>query len=287
MLHSAIFWLQQRRWLNLFLVFTYTVFIVFMHHPMVLLSVWVEKNLSIKTYNLLVGAVVVAVLLCLLFYLYKNFFIHRQHRQLKLFYLLSTLLLFAVHSQTMLDSNIEIIHALEYSLLGALIFPLTKRFGATIFFTLPFMLIDEWYQYTILYPKYDTYFDLNDILMDTYGAALTMLALMIVGVKGNENLQPLYKRSEFIFWLTGIAAILCLVQLGIIAPYQSDVTGAACLLINENNFTEPFWRFHPTHHIWYHVMKPTEGLLAIAALHFFYFGLDSFRITKFQQSPFG
>lgn len=287
MLHKIIFWLQQRRLVNLLLVFAYTGFIVFMHHPMVLLSVWVEKNLSIKTYNGLVAVVVIAVLLGVFVYLAKQFSKHKENATLKLFYLFSTMLLFAVHSQFMLDSNIEMIHAFEYSILAVLIFPLTKRFGATIFFTLPFMLIDEWYQYTILYPKYDTYFDLNDILMDTYGAALTMLALMMAGVKGNENIKPLYLRPEFIFWITGIALVLCLVQAGIIAPYQNNVTGSTWLLINENNLTEPFWRFHPTHHIWYHAMKPAEGLMAIAALHFFYFGLDSLRITKFQPSTFG
>ena len=277
MVHQFIFWLQTRRLINLVLVLVYFVFLVQMHHPLVLLSMWMEHNLTIETYNVLVAAVFLTLLGLLLFYLSKLFLKYRENRNLKLVYLLTTLLLLIFHSRFMFDSNIEVIHAFEFTFLAFLIFPFTKRFGAAIFFTLPFMLIDEWYQYILLYPQWNDYFDLNDIMTDTYGCALTMLALMIAGVKGNENVKPVWKRPEFIGLIAGLILVLAATQLGYLVSYANEAGSNTLLVMNKSLTGEPFWRAHPTHHILYHVMKPVEGLIAIASLHFFYFGLDSLR----------
>ncbi|MBK7149891.1 MAG: VanZ family protein [Bacteroidetes bacterium] len=85
------------------------------------------------------------------------------------------------------------IHALEFTWLVFLLFPVANRYSAAICLTLPFMLLDEWYQYILLYPEFNDYFDLNDILMDTYGCGLMMVLLMLLGVK-NKPLPRFWKR---------------------------------------------------------------------------------------------
>lgn len=276
MLHTFIFWLQTRRLLNLLLIVAYFLFLLFMHDPLVHVSVWVEKQLGIEVYNAVVASFFILLVVAGGAVLLRRLMADTRNRALISFYLVVTLLFLFVHSRFMFDSNIEAIHSLEFTGLAVLIFPLTRRFGATIFFTLPFMLIDECYQCKVLYPWLD-YFDLNDLMTDTYGCALAMLVLMMLGVKGSENIKPVWKRPEFIALLAGIAVILVMVKLCVIAPYANQVCDNTLLLINHRLTEEPFWRPHPTHHIDYHVMKPLEGLIAVCALHLFYFGLDSFR----------
>ncbi|MCW5908408.1 MAG: hypothetical protein KIS94_11150 [Chitinophagales bacterium] len=260
--------------LNVVLVTAYFFFILFMHHPLVLLSIAIEKRIGIELYNVAVAVIFLSVVAAVIYVLVKAFRQHRENRRLKVFYLVATLLLLVIHSRFMFDSNIEVIHAMEFTFLSFLIFPLVSRFGAAVFFTLPFMLIDEWYQYILLYPDWNDYFDLNDILMDTYGCGLTMSALMILGIKNAKHHIALTRRAEFISWALLIILVLAAVQLCFIAPYASDTCGNTLLIMNERITPEPFLRFHPSHNIWYHVMQPAEGFAVIMLLHLFYFGMD-------------
>lgn len=277
MLHTFIFWLQSRRLINLIFILLYFAFILAMHHPLVLLSIWVEHNLTIGVYNTVVATVFGLLVIGMLYVVYRQAARHTANRATGLFYIGCSLLLLFAHSRFMFDSNIEVIHALEFTLLAFLIFPITRRFGAAVLFTLPFMLIDEWYQYILLYPDWNDYLDLNDILTDTYGCGLAMAVLMLCGVKGSQHVQPLYRRSEFILLVVMVVLVVAGVATCIIAPYAGDACANTLLVVNERLTAEPFWRPHPTHGNLFHVMKPTEALGAITLLHLFYMGMDSFR----------
>ncbi len=270
-------WLEKRRAVNLLLIACYFIFIVFMHDHLVHVSMWVEKQLSLPLYNRATAIVYLLFLFVLCLTLWKQFPRYSDNPKLKLAYLATTITLVIIHSRFMFESNIEVIHSFEFTFLTVLLFPLTRRFGASVFFTLPFMLIDEWYQYIYLYPDWNDYLDLNDIVMDTYGSALAMIVLFIAGVKGQLSSRPLFKRPEFIALVCGAVVVAVLIFTGVIAPYLSDKTANTLLVINEGVGPEPFYRAHPTHNIMYHVMKPIEGLVVIGLLHFFYFGLDVFR----------
>ena len=258
------------------MVFAYFFFILFMHNPLVHVSIWVEKMLSLQVYNVVVAVIFLSLILILVFFLQKKLRVKSEDRNLQLAYLFITITAILIHSRFMFDSNIEVIHSFEYSILVFLIFPFTRRFGAAILYTLPFMLFDEWYQCSVLYPFLD-YFDLNDIMMDTYGCGLTMLVLMILGVKGNINVKPFWQRIEFISLVTLLVVILIAVKLCFIACYANEVCSNTLLVMNKGMVSEPFFRLHPTHHLWFHVMKPAEAFICIPLLHIFYFGLDSLR----------
>ena len=243
---------------------------------MVLVSMWVEKQLSLEVYNIVVAVVFLLLISMLIFFLQKKLRQKSEDRSLQLAYLFITITAILIHSRFMFDSNIEVIHSFEYSFLVLLIFPFTRRFGAAILFTLPFMLFDEWYQCTVLYPFLD-YFDLNDIMMDTYGCGLTMIVLMILGVKGNANVKPLWQRTEFISLVISVVVVLIAVKLCFIACYANEVCSNTLVVMNKRMVSEPFFRLHPTHHLWFHVMKPAEAFICIPLLHLFYMGLDSLR----------
>lgn len=273
-------YLRIRPVLNVVLVATYFLFILFMHHPLVLLSVAIERQIGIAMYNATVAVVFLVIVVAIIYVLAKAFRQYRENQKLKIFYFVTTLALLVIHSRFMFDSNIEVIHALEFTFLAFLIFPIVNRFGAAVFFTLPFMLADEWYQYTMLYPQWNDYFDLNDILMDTYGCGLTMSMLMIFGITNTNQDVPFARRGEFIVWVLLLVTIVAAVQLCFIAPYASDTCSNTVLIMNERTTPEPFFRLHPSHNIWYHVMQPAEGFAAIMLLHLFYFGMDGLRKRK-------
>lgn len=277
MLQAIIFWLQVRRSVNLLLVFAYFFFLLLMHNPLVHLSMWVEKNLSLPVYNVVVAVIFLTFISVLVVVLQKKIREESEDRNLKITYLFITTTAIIIHSRFMFDSNIEVIHSFEFTFLAFLIFPLTRRFGAAILFTLPFMLFDEWFQYIMLYPDWNDYFDLNDIMMDTYGCGLALTVLMILGVKGALNVKPLLKRPEFVSLVSLAVLVLIAVKLCFIACYENEVCANTILVMNKRIALEPFFRFHPTHNLWFHVMKPTEGFIAIPLLHVFYMGLDSLR----------
>lgn len=274
---QIISWLESRRIINLVLVLAYFFFILHMHDPMVHLSMFIESFLSHNLYNRVVEVVYLVFLAAVAGIIWKQLNRNTEHINYKVSYLAATILFVFIHSRFMFDSSIEVIHSFEFTLLTFLIFPLAGRFGAAVLFTLPFMLIDEWYQYILLYPLYNDYFDLNDIMMDTYGCGLAMLMLMIIGVKAQQSDTPFWKRPELIGLISLVILVLVAAKLCIIAPYMSQKCNNTLLVMNERNGIEPFLRLHPKNNIMFHVMKPVEGLIAITILHLFYLTMDFFR----------
>lgn len=273
----CIAWLAEHRYINGFLVLAYFVFVVFMHGPMVNLSNIIQSQLSLDVYNKVILITYTLSATLVVWLLFQQFKKYTDNKPLKTFYLLTTFTLIFIHSRFMFDSNVEAIHSLEFTFLAILLFPFFNRFGAAIMFSVPFMLLDELYQYWVLYPDFNDYMDLNDISMDIYGCALAMLTLMICGVRGETPVKPLWKRAELwgIISLTG--SIFIAIALCFIAPYEFEKCSNTFLVLNERMVSEPFWREHPLSHEIYHVQKPLEAIVSFTSLVFLYFGLDSLR----------
>ena len=270
-------WLEQQRLVNLVLVFAYFIFIFLMHVPCAKLSVWVQWHLSLPVYNNVVKATCILLLILYLALCITQLRKRANNRSLKIAYLLLTLSFITLHFRIMFEMNIEIIHIFQYSILAFLLFPLTGRFGAAVCFAIPFMLIDEWNQYINLYPGYVEYFEFNDVILDINGGGLAMITLYICGVKGSETLKPLWKRPEFISILAFGLAVFIAVKTCYVALYTADKCTNTRLVLNIINEAPTFWRQFPGRDVVYHIMQPVEAIVAIIALSFFYFGLDSFR----------
>jgi hypothetical protein len=270
-------WLAGKPVINGVMVVSYFTFIMFMHNPLVHLSMYVEGFLSLKYYNAAIAVIYSTFLITLTVLLWQYFKRYTDNMALKIAYLTTTIAIIIIHSRFMFDSNIEIIHSFEFTILAFLLFPFTRRYGAAILFTLPFMLFDEWYKYRVLYPDWNDYFDLNDVAMDTYGCALTMIVLLISGVKAEMPIKPFYKRIEFLLLAAGSAIVLLLGKLCYITPYLNSKCSNTLLVMNQRMDPEPLFRVHPTHFWMYHVMSPAEGFVVIVVIMLFFFGLDSLR----------
>jgi hypothetical protein len=277
LLERSVNWLENHRIINLLLVFAYFAFIYHMHVPMAQLSVWVMNGMSLPVYDKVVLLISALLLILFIILLSVRLYKDRSNHLLKTSYLLITVTAIIIHFRIMFEMNIEIIHIFQYSILAFILFPITRRFGAAIIFTIPFMLIDEWHQYRVLYLGYVEYFEFNDVVMDIYGCALAMLTLMIVGVRGASPVRPLWRRSEFIFLIVLLIVFVIAVRTCFIALYDADRCLNTWLVLNVIHEPVTFWRQFPGRDVIYHIMQPIEAIIFITVLIVFYFGLDSFR----------
>jgi hypothetical protein len=271
-------WLAAHRSINLLLIFSYFVFIYYMHDVVVHLSVWVMNMMSLPVYNKVVLTISILLLASFAVFMIVYFKKYGGNRLLKISYLSLTIAFIILHFRFLFEMNIEIIHIFEYSILALLIFPVTRRFGATVLFAVPLMLMDEWHQYIVLYPGFVEAFEFNDIIIDMYGCGLAMVALMICGVRGNWPVAPLWRRSEFIFLIASLVIVAVAVHTCFITLYEADKCANTWLVLNIIHGPVTFWRQFPGRPgAIYHLMQPLEAIIAIASLSIFYFGLDSFR----------
>lgn len=273
-LHRFVYWLQKHRPVNLVLVVAYGAFICFMHDPLVKVSVVIMNTLSLPVYNKTVAAISGIMAFLLLIYSAYSIYNNRSRLGVKAFYLLTTLTLMLVHFRTMFEMNIEIVHSLEYTILAFLLYPLAGRYTAAIIFAVPFMLLDEWLQYQVLYPAYVEYFEFNDIMMDIYGCAMMMLLLFISGVTLQKKPLHIWNRKEY--WAVALFLIVCFFawQVCFIALYKSQQCENTWLVLNRIEGIQTFWRQYPGRDVIYHVMQPVEAFFTVPALLLFYFGLD-------------
>ncbi|MCG3167060.1 MAG: hypothetical protein POELPBGB_02843 [Bacteroidia bacterium] len=256
-----ISWLKQYKVLNVLLVFVYGSALIFFHDYFVYLSVDIMNSLSLPVYNKVVLVISiclgVSILASLLYVLYKS----KENRNGKLFFLLLTTLLIALHYKFLFEMNIEVIHVFEFTLLSVLLFPLLGSFGASVAFTLPFILVNEWYQYVVLYPGYIQYFEFNDIVIDLLGCGMAMHFLWIAGITPRQN-SPLWRKPEFVFLLGFNLLFILLFAACVVVFYPADKCNNTFLVLNQLKNPHLFWQTHVYGAV-YHVMKPLEGLVAV------------------------
>ncbi|MGE0635925.1 MAG: hypothetical protein AB7G44_09525 [Bacteroidia bacterium] len=261
MLLILLNWLKHRKALNILLVFIYGVSLIFFHDFFVRLSVDAMNNLSLPVYNKVVLFVSlcggVMVLASLLYMLYKT----TKNRNRKLFFLLATSLLIALHYKFLFEMNIEVVHVLEFTLLSVLLFPLLGSFGASVAFTLPFIFVNEWYQYVVLYPGYIQYFEFNDVVIDLLGCGMAMVFLWIAGVKPEQK-SAFWQKPEFVFLLSVNLLFLLLIATCLLTFYPEGRCPNTFLVLNQLKNPHLFWQTHVYGAV-YHVMKPLEGLVAV------------------------
>jgi hypothetical protein len=219
------------------------------------------NNLSLPVYNKVVLITSIcgglAVFASLLYMLFKT----KESRNGKLFFLLFTSLLIALHYTFLFEMNIEVVHVLEFTVLSVLLFPLLNSFGASVAFTLPFIVVNEWYQYVVLYPGYIHYFEFNDIVIDLLGCGMAMIFLWIGGAK-SKPVSVFWRKPEVVFLITVNLLFVVLLATCVLAFYPEGKCDTTFLVLNQLQNPHLFWQTHVYGAV-YHVMKPMEGLMAV------------------------
>ncbi|PSR03306.1 MAG: hypothetical protein BRD50_06045 [Bacteroidetes bacterium SW_11_45_7] len=275
LLNRIIDWLEQHRLINAGLVLLYTGFLLFLHGTFVKLSVDIMLALGRPLYNLIVGSVSIVLGLAFIGFLVWQVQRHPFLRTSKLIYFFITMTLMLIHYQFLFELNIEIIHSLQFAGLAFLLYPFTRRFGAAIIMGLPVMILDEWYQYMILFPENIIYFDFNDILMDVLGSALLLCGMWIGGVNTENQPGPFWQRSELYL----LAGMILLTAIGLSTCHFARFAFATCdntwFVFSQLDNPRQFWQEHPTHGSIYHVMPPVEGTIVNSIVCLFYMLIDT------------
>ncbi len=271
-LNSAVAWLQAHWVIHIALLIGYALFILLAHHAFVQHSIWVMNALTLPVYNAVVAGIsgIVAVFFLLLM---RSFLEAKSpERPRQLFYLFAILALLVGHHIVLFEMNIEVIHAMQFAVLGFLLFTFTQRFGAAIAMGIPVMMLDEWYQYQVLYPDYVQYFDFNDILMDILGCALLLCGMWIVGVQ-TKPAPPIYRRPEIILIAALSVATVAAVYSCTIAFFPENDCPNTWLILNKLPNPMQFWQTHPYTGRTYHAMPPAEGIAVVLGGALFFLGM--------------
>lgn len=261
-------WLRKRPVVTLLLVVAYTVFILLMHNHMVKLSVGVMNAMGLPLYNKVVMGVMIAVAVFGGSWVIWNLWKHEEHRYTKLAFLLISIGLFAAHATVMFEMNIEIIHAAQYAVLAFLFYSLTGRAGAALVYSLPIMLLDEWFQMKVLYNGYVQYLEWNDIVMDLLGIGTVTILLWIAGVPLYR--RPVLARPELYVLLVYAVIAGIVISTCTVVYYPADACDNTWLVMNTLADPLATWQIHPFTKAEYHVLTPNEAFVAILAVISFY-----------------
>lgn len=279
MTRRLIRWLSEHHAANLAVAVGYVAFIVFAHEWFVDRSVDVMNRLSLPVYNRLVAIIIAIGLLLVMLMVFRGIGKWRDVNRKGVFFLVLTLIGFSVHFFVLTEMNIEFIHAIEFGLLAVLIYPLIGRLGAAVAFSLPVMLLDEWYQYQVLF-DYVEYVELNDVVLDLLGAGFFMSVLKTFNLELDRTPVPIHKRVELYLLLVLIVGIACFWAIGIIATYTETASENTWLVLNAIQEPYGFWRVHPLIGSTYHVLEPITGLTMVFLLSFTYLLMDRSKLLK-------
>lgn len=272
-LNGTIDRMEAHRGLNVALLLAYVAFILFGHAPFVRVSISVMTALTLPVYNLVVAALTasfgIAFVALMLFFLRK----YGPDRSRQIFYLVSIVLLLVLHHMLLFEMNIEVIHAALYAGLALVLFPFTRSPGATIVLAMPVMMVDEWYQYIVLYPEHVLYFDFNDILMDMLGSATMLCGIWVMGVRLNSPDRPFLLRKEAIMLAFLVGCYLLAVCTCLVAQFPDNGCDHTWLVLNRLYDPLQFWRAHPFTGRVYHAMPPAAGMVVITLAAIFFMGM--------------
>ncbi len=211
---------------------------------------------------------------------------HDKGRRTSIIFLWSATLLFMAISQWMLMSvHTEAVHFIQYGILGVLVFFIVRRIPATLIITTVIGMVDEGYQYWVLYKGWVSFFDLNDIILNAVAAGLALLYLLSVSphLFADETDDPWIVRNVDLLVLLVLAVLLGagLITHTIALYRPPDLDPESVLLIlNRNPPPTEFWFDAWWSGRRYHSLSPINGFLVLAAvLHFYRWALPRLKVS--------
>lgn len=274
MLEKCVLFLRKNYLLNILLILISTALILHLHNAGVSISVAIMNKLSLPNYNFWVKTIGIIIAIAIIIMLFVAIRKQRDFIVAKTSLLAVIMIAWLVHVSYMLEMNIEIIHGLLYGSLTFLFFTLTGRYAVAIICSIPVMMIDEWYQYQILYPSYVTYFEWNDVVLDILGGGITITILFFSNLYPFYNKMIWYKKIEvyllpIYLFLLGFGLFTCY-----IAKYVEEVCGNTWIVLNKLENPLQFWQTHTFTKAVYHVLLLHEAVLLIVILCSIFYFLD-------------
>ena len=215
MLNKSISWLHARPFVNLIILITYYSFVVLPHEWIGIRINALFKPLGREQYNLLILVLAIAAIIIIALFFRKQWKSYQYKNQI-LPYIFGSAILLAICFKFLFVINIEIVHIPQYAIFAMLAYPLLKNVISVMFLATSFGALDELYQYVILTPHINKYFDFNDVFIDQIGAGIGLLILVLSGVKDKAlNLSSIIKDP-------GVASVIILIVIFFLGLITGD-----------------------------------------------------------------
>jgi hypothetical protein len=246
------------------LTVVYGLSVLLLHDFFVQISIRLMNHFSLPLYNKLVRNVFLFVgLIFAGACLWKSL---QNKRYVLLIFFMVFLVLLLLHAAFLFEMNVEIIHAVEYGILGVLFYRLCSNAGWSVALSLPFMLLDEWIQYSFLYKNYNQYYEFNDLVLNVLGIGIFVLFIKIFEEPRKEVSTALWKRKEFLFILLIFSVFIILVAGCVFAVHQNVACSNTVFVLSKINFPESFWHIHFFTGAKYHILSPVWGAIIMFLL---------------------
>ena len=255
--------LYARKVLTALLISIYSVAILLMHDPLVKVSVFVMKRMSIPGYNLFISLLTLILLSLILGVVIYQLKKHTNQLKIKILLLVFILLWLGLHYVFLLEMNIEIIHAFAYGGLIILFYGYFRSYAAALIFSIPVMLIDEWNQYINLYPTYNQYWELNDVILDSLGEVFVLITFYCLNITKVVINQKWYKTPAFILMIGTIIVFYELIEFSIISTHTMSSTKQTIFIMSRLPHEGTDWYVHQLTKKRYLILSPKDALLVM------------------------
>ena len=255
--------LYARKVLTALLISIYSVAILLMHDPLVKVSVFVMKRMSIPGYNLFISLLTLILLSLILGVVIYQLKKHTNQLKIKILLLVFILLWLGLHYVFLLEMNIEIIHAFAYGGLIILFYGYFRLYAAALIFSIPVMLIDEWNQYINLYPTYNQYWELNDVILDSLGEVFVLITFYCLNITKVVINQKWYKTPAFILMIGTIIVFYELIEFSIISTHTMSSTKQTIFIMSRLPHEGTDWYVHQLTKKRYLILSPKDALLVM------------------------
>jgi len=176
----------------------------------------------------------------------------------------TTLVLLAAAFFTLLATNMEAVHFVQYALPAIPVYALTRRFSLTALIVTALGALDETWQYAVLHLHWGVQWDANDLVLNGLGAALGCAAIAVFA--DVESAEPPPARPYLAVVEAAVAVFgggLALRAAGLLSLYPED--GPAWLLLSRSERPESRWEV-PEWGRGHHIVHPAVGFGIVLAL---------------------
>ncbi len=273
MLSSTARWLTAHRHLHLVILATIYVCGVLGHDEVSKPIIWFKDQTSIKTLNVVMYGVVGTLVITAGLKGYLLWETHPFRRMLSNCWLL-TFGLAILANFTIIPFKAELVHFIQYALIGFLIVPLVKNLSTVLYLGIWLGFLDELYQYIGLVKLY---FDYNDVILNIIGTAFgVLIAWSVLPVRRTSSAQD--HRGPFYAWLGFNILTAVLFFFGIINFFM-DQGFPYWYRGPLKDYPDFFWQLRSNIAGPWHLITPYEGILLIILLPLLYWPLRYFSFT--------
>lgn len=267
-----IAWLSERKCFAVVVAGAYLAAVIFFHKKVSGFFDWLSEKLSFKLYNrLMLSAGLIALIGLGGFVLLK--IVRGKRRSLKLIYWVFTVCLVVLSYKTLVVFNVEMIHFPQYALLTLPVFALLRNYGETVFWVALLGVLDEAFQYFVLYrDNPHVYLDFNDIVLNVIGAGIGAVLIWTFSEATPEPVdrrsKACWRRRRWIAFATAAGILLAgasLYATGTLSLYPEPNAPKAAIVLSRIPAQPQFWVI-PTMGKPFHIFHPLEGIFFFALL---------------------